>query len=76
MYYMDVDRHKKPHIHARYQEHEAVIAIRDGTVLGGALPANKMKLVGAWVEIHREELMADWRLAVQGQKVFKIDPLR
>jgi hypothetical protein len=76
LYYMDIDQHKKPHIHVRYQEHEAVIGIRDGAVLGGSLPANKLKLVEAWMEIHREELMADWRLAVQGQKVFKINPLR
>jgi hypothetical protein len=35
-----------------------------------------MKLVQAWIEIHQEELMADWSLAVQGQPVFKIDPLK
>jgi hypothetical protein len=40
------------------------------------MPANKMKLVQAWMEIHREELVADWQLAVQGQPIFKIEPLR
>ncbi len=35
-----------------------------------------MKLVRAWIEIHQEELMADWQLAVEGQRVFTIDPLR
>jgi hypothetical protein len=35
-----------------------------------------MKLVQAWVEIHRDELMADWELAASGQEVFKIDPLK
>lgn len=35
-----------------------------------------MKLVQAWLEIHRDELMADWQLAVEGQPVFKIEPLR
>jgi len=35
-----------------------------------------MKLVQAWMEIHREELLADWELAAQGQPVFKIEPLR
>ena len=33
------------------------------------------RLVQAWIEIHRDELQADWSLAVQGQPVFKIDPL-
>jgi len=35
-----------------------------------------MKLVQAWIEIHREELTANWQLAVNGQAVFKIEPLR
>jgi len=40
------------------------------------LPQPKMKLVQAWIEIHREDLMADWKLAVAGEPVFKIDPLK
>ena len=35
-----------------------------------------MRLVLAWVEIHRDDLMADWQLAVSGQPPFKIEPLR
>ncbi|MCO6455900.1 MAG: DUF4160 domain-containing protein [Pirellulaceae bacterium] len=35
-----------------------------------------MKMVVAWVEIHQEELMADWELAVAGQQPFRIEPLR
>ncbi len=35
-----------------------------------------MKLVKAWIEIHQEELMADWELASQGEQIFKIEPLR
>ena len=30
----------------------------------------------AWIEIHKEALLADWKLAVAGEPVFKIDPLR
>jgi hypothetical protein len=40
------------------------------------IPAAKIRLVQAWVEIHREELLADWKLATEGAEVFKIDPLR
>ncbi|MEW6744686.1 MAG: DUF4160 domain-containing protein, partial [Planctomycetota bacterium] len=36
----------------------------------------KMRLLLAWIEIHRDELLADWQLAVNGQHPFKIDPLR
>jgi hypothetical protein len=65
-----------PHIHVKYQDEEAVIAILDGELLEGSLRTNKMKLVQAWIEIHRDELIADWELASQGQEVFKIDPLK
>ena len=34
------------------------------------------QLVQAWIEIHREDLLADWELAVSGQQVFPIEPLR
>ncbi|CAN5635972.1 hypothetical protein BH18ACI3_BH18ACI3_19350 [soil metagenome] len=34
-----------------------------------------MKLVQAWIEIHQDELMANWELGVNGHAVFKIDPL-
>jgi len=53
-----------------------VIEIPAGTVLEGKLKNNKMKLVQAWIEIHQDELMADWELAVNGDEVFKIDPLK
>jgi len=44
--------------------------------LEGELPSKKMKLVQAWITIHEEDLMADWSLAVKGESIFKIDPLK
>ena len=76
MYYFDNQRHQKPHIHVHYQETSAVVAIPDGEVLEGKLPRSKQKLVDAWIEIHQEDLMADWRLAIGGGKLFKIEPLK
>jgi len=35
-----------------------------------------MKLVQAWIEIHNDELLADWDLAICGETIFKIDPLK
>jgi hypothetical protein len=35
-----------------------------------------MKLVQAWIEIHNDELIADWELAIAGEAIFKIDPLK
>ncbi len=76
MYYFDNKKHHQPHIHVQYSDEEAVISIPDGIVLEGTLRTAKLKLVQAWIEIHQEELMADWRLAVNGQPIFKIDPLK
>ena len=76
LYFLDQGKHKRPHLHARYQDSEAVFSIPDGKLLSGKLPASKLKLVEAWMEIHREELLADWKLAVNGDAVFKIEPLR
>lgn len=76
LYFYDEGQHNEPHIHVEYQDEEAVIRIPDGELLAGSLPSKKMKLVQAWIEIHAEELMANWDLAVNGQPVFKIDPLR
>ena len=76
MYFFDTNRHHRPHIHVKYQEQEAVLGIPDGEVLEGNLKSRQKRLVQAWIEIHQEELMADWELATQGQPIFKIEPLR
>jgi hypothetical protein len=76
MYFIDSKRHRLPHIHVRYQNDEAVFSIPDGRLLEGRLPTGKTKLLLAWIEIHQEELMANWALAINGQPIFKIDPLK
>jgi hypothetical protein len=40
------------------------------------MPPAKLKLILAWIEIHKEELMADWKLASRKEPVFKIEPLK
>ena len=53
MYYFDKRPHHMPHVHVKYQDQEAVIAIPEGEVLEGTLKSNKLRLVQAWIEIHR-----------------------
>lgn len=67
--------HNRPHIHASYSGHEAVLAL-DGSLIDGDLPSGKMKLLLAWMEIHRDELEADWQLLCNQEAAFKIEPLR
>ena len=76
MFYKDNKQHITPHIHADYQGQSAVFSIPDGEILAGDFPPRKLKLVRAWIEIHQEDLLADWKLAVNGKTIFTIEPLR
>ena len=76
MYFFGDKQHHMPHIHAEYAGEQAVFSIGNGDILAGRVPSGKARLVQAWIEIHREELMADWQLAIAGEEVFKIDPLK
>ena len=75
MFFYDNNKHNLPHIHVEYQGDVGVYDIKDGKLLSGSLPNKKHKLVVAWIEIHQEDLMADWELAVNGKKPFPIKGL-
>ena len=76
IFYEDNDRHHLPHIHVRYSGEKASVSIEDGNILAGTLPPRQLKLLQAWIEIHKDELYADWELAVSGEEPFRIEPLR
>ena len=76
MYYFDNRRHKSPHIHVEYGSDEAVMGIPDGEVIEGRLRTSQLRLVQAWIEIHKDELMANWEHAIKGEPVSRIAPLR
>ncbi|MDO8812345.1 MAG: DUF4160 domain-containing protein [Gallionella sp.] len=75
MFLIDDKQHNLPHIHAKYAEFEASVSIGEGEILAGELPRKQLRLVQAWIELHRDELLADWDLAVGGENPYKIDPL-
>lgn len=76
MYLMDNKQHHLPHIHTRYQGKKASVSIISGELLDGELPSAKLRMVQAWIEIHREDLMADWEMAIAGEPPLKIPPLQ
>jgi addiction module HigA family antidote len=76
MYFYDNGKHNIPHIHAEYQDDEAVYSILDGEVISGSLPRKQTRLVQTWIELYQESLLIDWKLAVAGQEPFRIEPLR
>jgi len=76
MFYEANDKHHLPHVHVRYQGMKASISIPDGTVLAGEIPSRQLRMVQVWIDLHQEELLADWELAISGEAPFRIDPLR
>lgn len=45
-------------------------------ILDGEIPPRQLRLVIAWIEIHRDELLANWKLCQNGDKPFSIEPLK
>lgn len=68
-------QHNLPHIHAAYSGEEVVMDL-DGNVIEGNLPKGKMRLLLAWLEIHRDDLKANWELLSNNEPAFKIEPLK
>ncbi len=52
-------KHKKPHVHAIYCEHEASIDL-SGNVLAGKLPNKQLKSVVKWIKSHQHYLYTRW----------------
>ena len=75
MYYAPKE-HNPAHVHVYYQDYKAVINISTCDLMDGELPPKQIRLVFAWIEIHKDELLADWNLCQNGEKPFTIEPLR
>lgn len=75
MYYAPKE-HPPPHFHVYYNEFKASVNIKTGKFIHSNLPSKQTKLVLTWAEIHRDELLADWDLVMNGEEPFKIQPLQ
>jgi hypothetical protein len=73
--YCSPSEHNPPHFHAYYQDFKAVIDILTCEIIESNIPKKQSKLIVAWAELHKDELLADWNLASKGELPFKIDPL-
>jgi hypothetical protein len=70
--YMFFNDHNPPHFKVKYGDFEANILISNGGILDGDLPVSRLKLVAAWAEIHKQELMEMW----ESKEFHKIEPLK
>lgn len=66
--------HNPPHFHVLYQEYEVSIEIHSGIVTG-TMPKRALALVFEWMELHKAELLEDWKLAELRKQLNKIEPL-
>ena len=55
--------HNPPHFHASYQGYYATFNL-DGELIEGDMPKRQIKFIAAWTEIHKDELIANWELAL------------
>ena len=69
-------QHHRPHFHAYYQEQVAIVAFDTVELIAGALSRTQERLVLAWAELHRDELLQNWSELQHGLPPRKIDPLR
>jgi hypothetical protein len=73
---MFFDDHGPPHFHARHASGEAKVRIDTLEVIESTLARRQLRLVLAWAELHRDELVENWRRARAGETLNAINPLR
>ena len=72
---MNWNDHNPPHFHVEYAGYKAIVLIQEAVIYRGFLPNRQLKLVLAWCEIHKDELMQNWELSKEGKEMREIAPL-
>lgn len=73
---MYFDDHGPPHFHARHAEGAAKIRIDTLEPIESSLGRRQLRLVLAWAELHRDELLENWHRARAGETLLPVEPLR
>ena len=73
--YMFYREHNPPHFHVKYQEYNAIIDIND-EIIYGTLPRRALRLVLEWMDLHKQELLMNWKLMEESKPLNKIEPLK
>ena len=68
------DDHTPPHFHAKYAEYEVTVNILTG-VVEGKFPKRALRHVLEWYELHKEELLENWKFCQSNKTVNSIVPL-
>ena len=68
--------HQPPHFHAKYGEYWGKFDIATSEMMQGNLPGRALRLIQDWVELHRDELFANFAEAQKDNPLIKpIEPL-
>ena len=70
--YMYGNDHGAPHVHVRHGDVWCKVAISDGSMIAGDLRGRQRRLILAWTERRRGDLLAAWERAQRGEHPGKI----
>ena len=73
--HMFFNEHNPPHFHAVYGEYRVSIDL-ENEVVNGFMPKRALKLVFEWMDIHKTEIIENWKKCQQGETPDKIEPLK
>ena len=71
---MFFNEHNPPHFHAEYQGFKVSISIEKG-IVEGRMPKRALNLIFEWLEIHKDELIENWKSIEETGDYNKIEPL-
>ncbi len=72
---MNFRDHAPPHFHVWYGEYKVIVTIKEG-IVKGEMPQRALKMVFAWLKLHKMELLEDWEYSQKGEELKKIEPLK
>lgn len=72
---MYMNEHNPPHFHVWYEDYKALVTIEDG-IITGSLPRRALRLVYEWLDLHKDELLANWERLAKFEAPKKIEPLK
>ena len=73
--YMYINEHNPPHFHVWYEGYKAIVTIKDG-IITGSLPRRALLLVYEWLDLHKDELLLNWKRLSNFEAPERIAPLK
>lgn len=59
--------HPPPHVHVKYNEHEASMDIKTGCLIEGSLPSRALKIAKKWIRENGPGALKQWEKMERGE---------